>query len=61
MSHIYKNIWKILNLLNNIKMRVFLEKKNIEKKHLCRRDKNYYCFCKSVINLIVGSRNMIEV
>ena len=41
-----------------VKVRVFL--KNIEKKHLCRHDKNYYHFCKSnipVINLIVGSRN----
>ena len=35
--------------------------KNIEKKH---HDKNYCYFCKSnilVINLIVGSRNMIKV
>ena len=45
-------------LLNGIKVLVFSEK-NIEKKHLCRRDKNYYYFCKSniaVINLIVDSR-----
>ena len=28
-------------LLNGIKVRVFFGK-NIEKKHLCRRDKNYY-------------------
>ena len=38
--------------------------KNIEEKHLCRHDKNYYYFCKSnipVINLIVGSRNMVKV
>ena len=38
--------------------------KNIEKKHLYCHDKNYYYFCKSnirIINLIVGSRNMIEV
>ena len=38
--------------------------KNIEKKHLCCHDKSYYQFCKSnipVINLIVGSRNMIKV
>ena len=35
-------------------MQVFFGK-NIEKKHLCRHDKNYYYFCKSeipVINLI---------
>ena len=39
-------------------------RKNIEKKHLCHHDKNYYYFCKSnipVINLIAGSRNMIKV
>ena len=39
------------------------KKKDIEKKHLCYHDKNYYYFCKSntpVINLIVGSRNMIS-
>ena len=33
-------------------------KKNIEKKHLCRHEKNYYYFWKSnipVINLIVDS------
>ena len=38
--------------------------KNIEKKHLCCHDKNYYCFWKSninVINLVVDSRNMIKV
>ena len=38
--------------------------KNVEKKHLCRHDKNYYYLCKSnilLINLIVGSRNMIKV
>ena len=42
---------------------VFFEK-NMEKKPLRRNDKNYYYFCKSnipVINLIVGSRNMIKV
>ena len=51
------------NVLNGIKARVFFEK-NIEKKHLCCHDKNYYYFWKSnirVINLIAGSRNMIEV
>ena len=49
--------------LNGIKVRVFSEK-NIEKKPLCRHDKNCYYFCKSnipVINLIAGSRNMIKV
>ena len=48
-----------IELLNNFKERVFFERK-----HLCRHDKNYYYFCKSnipVINLIVGSRNMIKV
>ena len=38
--------------------------KNIERKHLCRHDKNYYYFCKSnipVINLVLGSCNMIKV
>ena len=41
----------------------FLEK-NIEKKHLCSHEKNYYYFCKSkisAINLIVGSKNMIKL
>ena len=49
--------------LSNIKMRFFFGK-NIERKHLYRHDKNYYYFCKSdipVINLIVGSRNMIKL
>ena len=47
------------NMLNGIKVRVFFGK-NVEKKQLCRHDKNYYYFCKSiirVINLIVGSTN----
>ena len=47
---------KTFSSLKGIKVRVFFEK-NIEKKHLCRHDKNYYYFCKSnipVINLIVG-------
>ena len=46
-----------------IKVRVFFEK-NTEKKHSYFHDKNYCYFCKSsipVINLIVGSRNMIKV
>ena len=50
-------------LLTGIKVRVFFGKKH-RKKHLCCHDKNYYYFCKSnirIINLIVGSRNMIEV
>ena len=45
------------------KTRVFFEK-HIENKHLCRTDNNFHYLCKSniaVINLIVGSRNMIEV
>ena len=49
--------------VNGIKMQVFF-KRNIEKKHLCHHDKNYYYFCKSnisVTNLIVGSRNMIKL
>ena len=44
-------------------MQVFFQK-NFGKKHLCRPDKNYYYSWKSiipVINLIVGSRNMIKV
>ena len=28
--------------------------KNIEKKHLCSHDKNYYYFCKSSLGKIVG-------
>ena len=39
-------------------------KKSIKKRHLCQDDKNYYYFCKSntpIINLIVGSRNMIKI
>ena len=49
--------------LNVIKVQVFF-RKNIEKKHLRRHDKNHYYFCISnvpVINLSVGSRNMIKV
>ena len=41
-----------------------LSKKTSKKKHLCRHGKNYYYFCKSnipVINLVVGSRNLIKV
>ena len=50
-------------ILNGIRCGSFSEI-NIEKNHLCRHDKNYYYFRKSnisVINLIVGSRNMIKV
>ena len=39
-------------------------KKASKKKHVCRHGKNYYYFCKSnipVINLAVGSRNMIKL
>ena len=52
-----------IKVLSGIKVRVFFEK-NVEKKPLCRHDKNYYYFCKSnipVINLIAGSTNMIKV
>ena len=38
--------------------------KNIEKKHLRHHNKNYCYLCKltiPVINLVVGSRNMIKV
>ena len=51
-----KEICDTFQCLNSIKVRVFFDK-NIEKKHLHR-------LCKSnnlVINLIVGSRNMIKV
>ena len=51
-----KVICHAFQCLNSIKVRIFFDK-NIEKKHLC-------CLCKSnnlVINLIVGSRNMIKV
>ena len=52
-----------LTLLNAVKVRVFFGK-SVEKKHLCRHDKNYYYFRKSnipVVNLIEDSRNMIKV
>ena len=42
----------------------FFKKKKNEKRHLSHHDKNYYYFFKSnipVINLIVGSRNMIKL
>ena len=50
-------------ILNDIKAWVIFGKKH-QKKHLCRHDKNYCYFCISsilVIDLIVGSRNMIKV
>ena len=53
----------LYQMLNDITVRVFFEKQ-IQNKNLCRLNKNYYYFCKSnipVINLIVGSRCMIEV
>ena len=37
--------------LNGIKVRVFFGK-NVEKKHLCHHDKNYYYFWKSNIPVI---------
>ena len=49
--------------LNGIKVGAFF-RKNIEKKHLCRHDKNCYYLWKSnilVINLIIDFRNMIKV
>ena len=49
--------------LNGIKVRVLFGK-NVEEKHLCRHDKNYYYFWKSnipAINLTADSRNMIKV
>ena len=44
-------------------MQVFFGK-SVEKKHLCRNDKNCYYFFKSnipVINLIEDSRNIIKL
>ena len=52
-----------LGKLKGIKVRVVFGK-NIEKKHFCLHDKNYYYFWKSniyVINLIVDSRNIIKI
>ena len=42
----------------------FFSEENKDKKHLGRHGNNCYYFCKSnipVINLILGSRNMIKV
>ena len=50
-------------ILNGIKVGVFFEK-NIEKKQFCHHDQNYCYFRKwsiPVINLIVGSKNMIKI
>ena len=51
--------------LNSMALRCgSFSKKNIGKKHLCYHNKNYCYFCKSnitVINLILGCRNMIKV
>ena len=61
--HICEDYWLNLFELLNGKVRVIFGN-NIEKKHLCRHDKNYHYFCKSnipAINLIVDSRNMIRV
>ena len=59
----YKTFMESHYLLSDIKVRVFFEK-YMEKKHLCHHDRNYCYFCKSnipAINLIVVSRNMIEL
>ena len=59
----YKNNRIDIFELNGIQVQVFFEKNN-EKKHLCCHDRNYCYFCKSnipVIDVIVGSRNMIKV
>ena len=50
-------------MIKGINVQVFFGK-SVEKKHLCRHDKNYYYLFKSnipVINLIEGSRNMIKL
>ena len=52
----------MITLLKGINVPGFFGK-NIEKKHLCCHDKNYYYFWKSnipVINLTADSRNMIR-
>ena len=54
---------KELLILNSIKMWTFFGE-NVEKKHLCHHDNNYYYFWESnipVINLIPDSRNMIKL
>ena len=62
-SYTYINFISFNLTINGIKVRVvFL--KIIERKHLCCHVKNFYYFCKSnisVINLILGFRNMIKV
>ena len=56
--------WSINFLIHKgINMQVFFGK-SVEKKHLCRNDKNCYYFFKSnipVINLIEDSRNIIKL
>ena len=64
------HIWTLFLLFLFLQIRLhgtlvqdFFEK-NIEKKHLCHQDKNYFYICKSNIlvdDLIVGSKNMIKV
>ena len=59
MLEFFNTMWA----LNGIKVYLFFEKQNW-KKHLCRHDKNYYYFYKSnipIINLIVGSKNMVNI
>ena len=49
---------------NQLTSHVFRDRKKIEKKHLCRHEKNYYYFWKSnipVFNLILDFRNMLKV
>ena len=55
--------WNPERVLNSINVRVFFET-NMKKKHLHNHDKNYCYFFKSnihVINLTVGSRNIIKL
>ena len=53
----------LCSTLNSIKLRVFFGE-NIGQNHLCHLDRNFCYFFKSnipVINLILGSRNMIKL
>ena len=62
----YENEIKIRRTYNSsmaLRFRSFSEK-NIEKKHLCCHENNYYYFWKlnvPAVNLTVDSRNMISV
>ena len=59
-----KRKWSLLHSCSLALSAGLSQKKTIEKKPLCRHDKNYYQFWKlniPVINLIVGSRNIIKV